>query len=330
MKIIVSHRLYNSFGGHKSISIVAELLEYKMPNIGDAIQELEITLHFFHDGPAKRSLQKTQDEFHEYLKSLPKCTFYRKKQCMKLEFEAKFATGFEIEKNKKPPIQINPDWVKSTFKEIINFLPLIKKKLKKSDRFDYERFEEHISTTLAEIPKNIDELENIRDIVAKRRKAAFDKLDDWEKLGLDWDNFHPNAKNVVPAPSLWSCTDEFSPNGNDTGADTLSFFLKWNKSNSDTTALAFLKKLLSDWDVEIDAPYKSDYSSLTYFQTVTGLAFASAKLRGKCEQELKDRAILAIDKYLESIKDIADWEHKKDCQYKLGLSKKVIEAMPIT
>jgi uncharacterized protein YfeS len=328
MDITVSHRLYNSFGGHRSISLVADLLEYEIPDFGNAIQELEIILYFYHDGPARKTLEKMQEEFHENLKKLPKCTFYRKKQRLNLDFEAKFTTGYEIERNRKPPIQINPDWVKATLEEIIEFAPLIKQKIKKSDNFDYPAFEAHLESTLETIPSSTDELEKIHDIVSKRRREAFSKLDVWEKLGLDWGDYHPKAREIVPIPYLWSCADEFAPNGNDTGADTLELFRTWNKGNSNKSATAFLSKLLKDWEIDINDPYRNEYSSYTYFQSVTGLAFASAKIRGKCEQDLKDKAVNAIDEYLSSIKDENGWEYKSECEEKIKLSKQIIEEMP--
>lgn len=328
MDITVSHRLYNSFGCHKSISLVSELLEYEMPDFGDAIQELDIIVHFYHDGPSRKTLEKMQEEFHKNLEKLPKCTFFRKKQRLSLEIEGKFTTGYEIERNRKPPIQINPVWVKAALEEFIGFAPLIKQKIKKSDNFDFPAFEAHLNSTLSTIPDSVEELEYVHEIVAKRRKEAFNKLDDWEKLALDWDDYHPQARDTVPIPNQWSCTDEFSPNGNDTGADTLEIFRKWNKKNGNVSALSFLSKLLNDWEVDINDPYQSEYSSYAYFQSITGLAFASAKLRGKCEQDLKDKAVASINEYLASIEDKTGWEYKDECKEKLNLSKKTIEKMP--
>ncbi|WP_137226892.1 hypothetical protein [Shewanella sp. MEBiC00475] len=328
MDITVSHRLYNSFGGHKSISLVSALLEYEMPDFGDAIQEIDITVHFYHDGPARNTLEKMQEEFHKNLEKLPKCTFSRKKQRLSLEIEGKFTTGYEIERNKKPLIQVNPAWVKATLEEIIGFAPIINPKIKKTDNFDFPAFEVYLNSTLSTIPDDVEELENIRDIVAQRRKEAFNKLDDWKKLGLDWEDYHPKAREVVPIPNQWSCADEFSPNGSDTGADTLEIFRKWNKRNGNNSTLIFLAKLLRDWEIDINDPYQSEYSSYTYFQTVTGLAFASAKIRGKCEQELKDKAVAAINEYLGSIEDKTGWEYKNECKEKLHQSKQTIEKMP--
>ncbi len=328
MEISVSHRLYNSFGGHRSISIVADVLEYDIPEFGEAIKELEITIHFFHDGPAKKSLEKMQKEFHKSLEALPKSTFYRKKQRLCIEFEGKFTTGYEIQKSRKPPIQINPEWAKSTLEEIIDHFSLMKSKLKKSDHFDFTSFEEYSRSKLNDFPETLEALENIQNIVSARKKEAYNKLDEWEKLGIDWSEYHPKAKNIVPSAYLWSCTDEFSPNGNDTGADTLELFRKWDKGNKNKPTTTFLERLLKDWEIDINHPYESEYSSYTYLQTVVGLAFSSAKLRGECEKALKERAILAIDEYLKSIESKTDWEYLGECQIKLTQSKSVIEKMP--
>ena len=328
MEFSVFHRLYNSYGGHRSISLVSELLEYDEPNFGSAIEEFEITVHFNHGGPARKTLEQMQENFHNNLKTLPKCTFYRKKQRLTLDIEAKFTTGYEIEKNRKSPIKINPEWVKATLVEIIANLPIIKLRIRKSDNFDISEFEEYLKHKLDTIPLDIERLEKIREVVASRRKAAFEKLDEWQKLGIDWENFHSSAKEIVPLPFLWSCTDEFAPNGNDTGADTLEIFRKWNSKNRKKSALKFLSKLLNDWEIDINNPYDGEYSSYTYFQTTVGLAFASAKLRGECEQELKEKAVSAIDTYLDSIAVDTKWEYKEECQEKLKHSKDVILKMP--
>lgn len=328
MEISVFHRLYNSFGGHRSISLVSELLEYDEPDFGSAVDEIEITVHFYHDGPARKSLEQSQENFHNNLKTLPKCTFYRKKNRIVLDIEGTFTTGYEIERNKKATIQINPDWVKATLVDIIENLPAIKPKIKKSDDFFYEEFLKYLRIKLEEIPHNVEELEKLQNEVRERRKEAFDKLDEWEKLELNWEDFHPSAKDVVPVPSLWSCGDEFAPNGNDTGADTLVLFADWNNCNRSKSPLVFLTKLLKDWEIDINSPYDSGFSSYTYFQATVGLAFASAKIRGECENPLKEKAILAIEKYLESIASETNWERKNECEQKLKKSLGVLGKIP--
>ena len=302
-------------------------LEFEMPFFGGAINELDITLHFFHDGPARKTLEDMQEKFHKNLTSLPKCTFYRNKNRLVLDFEAKFTTGYEIQKNDKPPISINPEWVKATLGEIINQLPLIKSKIKKSDDFDFNSFESYITSKFENIPLSISALEKIEQHVSEYKNQTFDKLDDWEKLGIDWDDYHPNARTIIKYSFQWSGIDDFSPNGNDTGADVLSMFKDWNKRNKKTSPLIFIEKLLTGWEVDINNPYDSEYTSQTYFQSIVGLAFASYKLNGECDEKLKEMAISAIDKYLKEISAETNWEYLEECQKKQNLCKQTLEKM---
>lgn len=327
MEISVSHRLYNSYGGHKSISLVADWLEYDKLSFGEAINEIDITIHFYHDGPPRKSLEKMQEEFHKNLMKLPKCTFYRKKNRIALDVEGKFTTGYEIETQRKPPIKINPEWVRSTLATIIDALPIIKNKLKASDDFRFDEFNKYLCRKLDTLPASVSELERIRETMTARRKARYEKLDDWEKLGIDWDDFHEKAREIVPAPFQWSVTDEFAPNGNDTGADTLELFKDWNRKNKSKSPTEFLSKLLRDWEVDINNPHVNEYSSQTYFQATVGLAFASAKIRGECEAELKSIAISAIEKYLSEIANESAWEYKSECESKLSQCKSTLANM---
>ena len=330
MKIYVSYRTYNSFGGHKSISIVADILTMDKLDFGGAIDELEITLHFTQDGPPRKSLEQSYYNFHENLKSLPKCTFYRKKKRLTLEIVGTFTTGLEIRKESKPPIVINPEWAESSLKDIIQNIIVIKSKFKKSDDFRVSDFLNYLESKLANFPSSVDELESIKETIEKRKKEIHDKLDDWGKLGVNWDDYHPSAKDIVSYPFMWNSSDDFAPNGNDTGADTLELFRKWNKRNKDKSPTIFFKKLMHDWEVEAVSQkfHEDNYSAHTYFQSIVGLAFASAKLRGECEPYIKDEANLAIEKYLVWIENETHWQYKDECKTKLNKAKAVIKDMP--
>jgi len=118
MEVSVSYSLYDTHGDHESFSMVSELLEYDEPSFGDAIKEIDITLYFNHDGPARRSLEESHERFHRNLEGLPKCTFFRKKHRLVLEIEGTFTTGYEIQRNRRPPKPANPEWVYATLQEI--------------------------------------------------------------------------------------------------------------------------------------------------------------------------------------------------------------------
>lgn len=328
MQFCVNYQCYDSFGGHPSISAVAALLEIDFPNIGTAINEVEFILHFKQDGPARKTLERSFAAFHSALTSLPRCEFRRSKRRLVLEVEGTFTTGYAMHRNLKASREIDPKLVHGALTELINALPIVKAKLKKTDDFDYEGFERFLIQKLNQLPSNAEELKAIREIVAGRRKAVHEQKDEWEKLDVDWEDYSPRAREVVPLPFLWEIADDFAPNGNDSGADTLELFREWNASHRDQSALVFLSKLMTQWEIDPDNPYENDITSKVYREMIVGLAFASAKLRGECEMKLRELSISAIDKYLSEISMVTDWEHKDECVTKLSQSKSVIERMP--
>ena len=120
-----------------------------------------------------------------------------------MDIEGTFTTGYEIKRQRKPPNQINPEWVKATLETIVEGLPIINHKIKKDDDFDFGGFRQFLTAKLDEFPLSVEKLESIQDVVKARRKAAYEKLDDWGKLGIDWEDFHPNARELVPIPFQW-------------------------------------------------------------------------------------------------------------------------------
>lgn len=322
------HQTYRSYGGHRSITLLSDILEDLSLDFGSAIKDIDVTMHFYHSGPAKKTLEQSMDSFNKNLQALPKCKFYRKKQSISLEFQAKFTDGIEIEKSKEPPITIKPDWLKGALEDFIENLSVIKKKLKKADDFDLESFESFLREYLEQIPTSVEELEELEKHIKTKKQKARAQLSEWDKLGIDWDEYFPRAQNLLPEPYLWSCGDEFAPNGNDTGADTFGLFRDWNKKNKSKSPMVFLKQTLKGWEVDFDNPYSDSYTSQTYFQTVVGLAFASVKLRGECVEELNTIAKQSIDKYLEEIDGINDWAHKDECVQKMNKSLEVLSKIP--
>ena len=225
MEVSVYYRLYNTYGGHKSITLAGYYLEYDIPDFGSAIKEIEITLYFYHDGPARKTLEDMQAKFHENLSSLPKCTFYRKKGRVTLDFEAKFTTGYEIEKNYKPPIEINPEWVKATLSEIINHLYLIKPKIKKSDDFDFNSFEIYLNQKFENVPLNVLELEKIQQAITERRKQKFETLGEQEMTAYE-EKKPPNDKIILDIRYYGSKTENIFGNPHPSSISDLFDFPK--------------------------------------------------------------------------------------------------------
>ena len=157
-------------------------------------------------------------------------------------------------------------------------------------------------------------------------KNIIDELNErgWEEV---LDSFS-QTKSLLPYAFLWSTSDYFAPNGNDTGFDTLASFREWNTQNLHLSPLNFLRDLLESWEINIEEPYDEDYDSycsMTYYQSVVGLAIAVVKIRGKFDKKLSTMAIEAINKYLNEIEVETKWVHLKECQEKALLIQGIFE-----
>jgi len=129
--------------------------------------------------------------------------------------------------------------------------------------------------------------------------------DEWE---LSREAAHPNARRLMEAEFYWDVTDEDSPFGNDTGADTLEFYRAWLKSSDDEED--FLDELFAEWEIDRVAAEsvpdadlgilleEDEYDILTYDDVVIAQAFAQLVLEGRTERDTAALATRALKRQL--------------------------------
>ena len=71
-------------------------------------------------------------------------------------------------------------------------------------------------------------------------KQRLAQMDPWERLGIDWDDWHPAARKLLNDPFFWDQGSDYSPHGNDTGADLLADFKKWHGQHPQVPAHKWL------------------------------------------------------------------------------------------
>jgi uncharacterized protein YfeS len=126
-----------------------------------------------------------------------------------------------------------------------------------------------------------------------------------EPPSLDPEDAHPRAKALLTDAFFWDLTDEASPFGNETGADTLAAYRDHRAEEESGDTLGFLKTLLDRWEVadahwnaidqqEVEEAGRSDeWSLLTRDEIIVALAFAQLIEDGEIDGEVRRRAILA-------------------------------------
>ena len=70
----------------------------------------------------------------------------------------------------------------------------------------------------------------VSEIPQNKAEKVADEIED-EPYGIDKDNAHERAIELIPEEFFWSCIDELAPFGSDEGDMALSEFRDWKKDN---------------------------------------------------------------------------------------------------
>lgn len=207
-------------------------------------------------------------------------------------------------------------------RDILAALPLLKTKLKASDAFDFQGFLSHCEAKQLQLPESEEDLtallENLK--AAEWRKRA--GMSEWDKLGIDWDEFHPRARAILDDTFYWDCADDFAPHGNDTGADLLESYRDWLKKHRDGQVLRFLESLAREWgDL-------GEFERGILDQAHIALAFADLKLRGTCDPDAKQLALEAIESQRTEAQADTTWVHRDERLRTLDILEKKLNSLP--
>jgi uncharacterized protein YfeS len=294
-----------SFGGNSTFSLVGDYLESGLGSYGGAIRQISVTAGFRGVRVRNASLQRRFGEFHsKFLPSLPLVKFLRKKGQMEIEYETATADATFLERYGF----LSAAMFSTAFKEVADKLHLMDARLQQADDFELPRFHDDVARLASDAPTTDEALRALRTKVEQQCKERLAAMDPWERLDLDWDEFHPAARTLLDDPFFWSQGDDYAPHGNDTGADLFADFKKWNRRHPDDPPHEMVTALLRAWQI---AP--SDYRavdedavkrmitndpialSVTDDAFIAG-AFAAIKCRGCCEAATRDFALAAIER----------------------------------
>jgi uncharacterized protein YfeS len=296
---------YNLYGGNTSLSLIGQYLADEMPDFGPAINELTVTMRFATSPPARETLERLFAEFHASLANLPQVVFRRSREQASVIFQSQLLDGRELHKSRTLSLEL----FRGGLAEVVDRLALLKSRLKRSDAFDLPGFLAHCEGRLMAAPRSQEALEVLSADLCRKAREASARLSPWEKLGLDWRDFHPDARAILDDPFFWSSGDEFSPNGNDTGADVLGMYRDWRKVRGDRSATEFFTGLLSRWGISL--PPESPTSQEVYDEACIALAFAEFKLRAACEPQIAMLAKAAVARQRSRAEAATDWPHRE-------------------
>jgi uncharacterized protein YfeS len=307
MQFYVMVRTYNMYGGHSTLSLISELLIGDGDDFGRAIEELTVTFNFPHTGQPRRTLEDMFAGFHAYRKSLPKVVFRRKREQASIDIASELLDGKDWDQTRGLSLPL----FKAGTAETVSALELLKKRLTAKDDFRLDAFLAHCRQAQLRLPSTEEDLVSFADECKTRQAARYAAMSPWERLGIDWRDFHPDARKVLDDPFFWDCTDDFAPHGNDTGADLLEAYRQWLRQSPTGDPIAFFRQLIGRWGIPPEP--SSDLERAAMDEAAVALAFAEFKLRADCRSSVAELARLAIQRQRQRAMEAVNWPHRDEC-----------------
>lgn len=304
MEFYVMAKSYNCYGGHTTLSPIGQFLLQDAPAFGDAIKEITVTLHFPSSGPAKKTLEQLLDRHNSHRATLPKITYRRVKGKVEIDVASDLMDG----RDWKPSPRLSLPLFARGVDEVIHALSLMGKRLKPTDAFEYDAFLSQCECARHRIPISEDALQDIAAELKAADQAKRAAMSPWEKLGIDWEDFHPRAREILDDPFFWECADDFSPNGNDTGADLLEAYRDWLKRHKDGQPMEFLGRLAKQWGY----PDIDGMDDEVRDEAAIALAFADIKLRSICDPQARELAFKSINRQRVQAQAATEWSHRNE------------------
>lgn len=324
MKLNLAIRTFNGFGGGAAFGSVIALVELNEESFGDGLEEIELQLNFKSSLPFSKqrapfskkrvdsSLRAKYEEFHnQECAALPIRRFLRKKRRLKVETIANFASAEEAWQNSHP---LNLEWQAAALDILIRELDLCRKKFKPADNFRFDDYLSWLRRQYENLPKTQREAKRLDRLWQNADTEKREHLSEWDALGLDWEDYHAAARDVVADHRLWNQGHDFAPNGNDNGADIIHSFRSEKSRWARGGGKAFYRNLARDWGFDPEAIPDDSIGYRTKRESIIGLAFAFLKLFAYCPDWLADETIRTIEYYKTHLAlHHSEWEHRELC-----------------
>lgn len=309
MDLHILTRSYNSYGGTLEFRVIEALFAEVGATFGAGVREIDFLLCLAsRPGTIPRpSLEAMFEEYHNrWLKELPLRTYRRSKGLIEISASVDFLHAQDLVPEEKAEFQARKsrylyDRQLNVCQLLISELEACKAKFKPSDDFDYSNFIQWARSLPERIPETKAEADAHVAVLEEQRRKRREQLSPWEKLGIDWDEFHPHAKELIPDHRLWSATDDFSPNGNDTGADVLALVQEESSklTSCGDDGRGFYRTTWEQWGFSWppDQEPSDEIEYNIHREFVVGLAFSFLKVLGQCPAWLRSSAMDEIERY---------------------------------
>ena len=306
MKLDVEIQSYNSRGGEEITTLAAEYLSQFLADLPPVELQIALTACFRSRGRPKRTLQSMWRDFHDSLSGLPTVRYSAKRSRLEIRFASRVPADQALDQP-EPPLVVFQALVLEMAVVLLSTLSEHKAMRK---AVPLRALETALSRAQEELPTTQRELEAFATIRQGHAIAEAALLSPWDKLDIDWTQYHPAARELLDDPFFWDSVDEFAPHGNDTGADLLEAFRQWRHGHASVPASRFLPLMLKRWNYAsgvalfLDKPMSQwDDEDELVLEVIDeaniAIAFAQLKIEGRCDEDLREAALLSIERQLD-------------------------------
>ncbi|MBK9967342.1 MAG: hypothetical protein IPP07_21685 [Holophagales bacterium] len=247
MKVRINTQAYNQYGGAPSVSPVGDYLSLYLKDLPPRELTIEATACFATDGPPTKTLEDLYEEFHRSLALLPATRFVAKRGVLYLRYHSHVCSA-------ERGLRFGPaslDVFLPALHELAALLPVVlRRKRAAAPALDSNALSVVLATAIADVPSTEEAFRTYVAEAKARAVAAAAALSPWERLDIDWSEYHPEARTLLNDPFFWEEADDNAPHGNDTGADLLHDFRRWRRTHRDKPVSLFLPVLLARWGFE--------------------------------------------------------------------------------
>ncbi len=306
MRVHVQYATYDGGGYERTLSLCGWFIEKRLGHYGDAISDIWVLAFMPPRVAHSDHLESLRVEFVESLDRLPEYRFSRKKRSMDIQAITDFVPPPFRSRHFDRTYQCTPELFAFGVREIIRIISPMVSKFTRRDAFDVASFMRDLVACADGSPMTEEEIESLRLEQSRKFDEARQSADPWERLGIDWDDYHRSARKLLNDPFYWEQDNDLAPNGNDTGADVLIEYMSWRVDNKRANPMTWLESLLAGWDVDLAlAPTGTDcdvaallgrneFSLSTWDDAAIGIAFACLKVDGKLSRDVAALAIHSI------------------------------------
>ena len=320
IEVVAVHYMKNQYGCGP-ITDVGDLIEVRLQDeeFGQAISNFTISCCHYEKsgsgyidpwdvGRAQRIIQ------------LPRRRFERKRARLMIKYPSRRFAPDEL--RGVYTRDITPDIFDRSFDDLIDATEYGLCALRKSDDFDAAAYLARLRDIRVEPRPTGDAFTAFLMETGDQARQVMAARDPWSMVDVDWSRMHPDARRILDDPRDWSPVDDFSPHGNDTGAD---MYQAWRSYRTLSPADA-LSRLFGD-GFRIENPEPSSEFWGLWVQAHLALAFGHVKRAGTCPEPLRGDTLKVLMQEYARAQERVDWDHRQDWLTRIERYAKILAGL---